>query len=352
VGQPPVVVTQPQPQSVLVGQPATFSVTVIGDGPCTYQWRKSGVNIAGATASTLIIPAAQLSDQANYSVVITCQFGTVTSIDAPLTVNEPPRIVFDPISEFVIAGTNAIISADAVGTEPLTYQWYYESTFTGQNAGTPVANATGATLVFRDVALPLTGHYYCIARNPFGSATSKYASIDVLSPPVVQSHPTSISVASGGSAVFAGSVAGTGMLMLQWLYNGQPITGATNATLAMGNVQLTQAGTYQLRASNLLGTATTTVAFLTVDGSVGGSGSVRTLQLPVVQSGTLTLQFTTSSGQAATTAQLTGLRVQGSSDLATWADVPVIISVVGDRFQITLNDPAVLPYRFYRVIYP
>jgi hypothetical protein len=183
IGEPPVITDNPRPLTVQVGVSATFSVTVTGDGPCTYQWTRDGVVIPGATAAVLTIAAAQLSDEADYAVGVTCPFGFVNSAAARLTVVEAPRIVFDPISEVVLAGTNAVISADAVGTEPLTYQWYYEGVSSGRNAGTPVVNATGATLVFQDVEDSRTGSYYCIASNPYGSAVSRAASITVLAPP-------------------------------------------------------------------------------------------------------------------------------------------------------------------------
>lgn len=352
VGQPPVIVTQPQPLSVLVGQPAAFSVTVTGDGPCTYQWRKNGADVPGATGATLVIASAQFSDDADYSVVVNCAFGSVTSIDAHLTVNEAPRIVFHPISEVVIAGTNAVISADARGSEPLTYQWYYEPVFTGRNAGTPVTGGTGATLVFRDVGLALTGSYYCIAQNPFGSTISRAATINVLSPPVLTSQPASLSVNSGASGGFTAAATGSGAVGYQWFFNDLPIAGANAATLAFSGIQPGQAGFYHVRATNLLGSATSAVALLTVDGNTGTANAVRTLQLPVVQAGTLTVRFSTRDGSPATAALLAGLRVQGSSDLIGWADIPVVVAVVNDRFQLSVNDPSVLPYRFYRVIYP
>ena len=157
---------------------------------------------------------------------------------------------------------------------------------------------------------------------------------------------------SGSSAGFSASVTGSGELAYQWFFNDQPIPGANSAALAIVGIQPSQAGFYFLRATNLLGTANSAVASLTVDGSIGSSSGVRTLQLPIVQSGTLTVQFSTRDGSPAAAGQLAGLRVQGSSDLVGWVDIPAIVSVVGDRFQISVNDPAVLPYRFYRVIYP
>ena len=47
----PVITTQPQPQTVIAGNSATFTVTATGTAPLAYQWRFKGTNIASATAS-------------------------------------------------------------------------------------------------------------------------------------------------------------------------------------------------------------------------------------------------------------------------------------------------------------
>jgi hypothetical protein len=52
-----------------------------------YQWRKSGVNISGATASSYTTPATALADNgALFSVVVSNTAGTATSNNAALTV--------------------------------------------------------------------------------------------------------------------------------------------------------------------------------------------------------------------------------------------------------------------------
>ena len=89
---PPVIFTQPQNMAVLEGQTATFSVDATG-APLSYQWRRNGVPIAGATAASYTTPALTIAadNGATYSVVITNGVpGTVTSGMATLTVSAPP----------------------------------------------------------------------------------------------------------------------------------------------------------------------------------------------------------------------------------------------------------------------
>ena len=89
----PVIVLPPTNQAVNAGWPATFSVTATGTAPLTYQWRKNGVNIPGATANPYTTAAATTNDNgAQYGVVVANADGSVTSSVATLTVkvNHPP----------------------------------------------------------------------------------------------------------------------------------------------------------------------------------------------------------------------------------------------------------------------
>jgi hypothetical protein len=86
-GTPPSITTQPANQTVAVGQTATFSVVASGTAPLSYQWRKNGANISGATSSSYTTPATVSSDNGSlFSVVVSNPYGNVTSANATLTV--------------------------------------------------------------------------------------------------------------------------------------------------------------------------------------------------------------------------------------------------------------------------
>ena len=82
----PSISVQPASQTKCVATSVTFSVTAAGTG-LTYQWRKGGTNIGGATSSTYTIPSVVVGDAANYDVVITGTCGNITSSAATLTIN-------------------------------------------------------------------------------------------------------------------------------------------------------------------------------------------------------------------------------------------------------------------------
>jgi DNA-binding beta-propeller fold protein YncE len=92
-GTPPAIVTQPVNVTVTAGTAAAFSVTTSGYGTITYQWRKDGNAITGATSASLSIATTVAADAGSYTVVASSSYGTATSSAATLTVNPAPAPV-------------------------------------------------------------------------------------------------------------------------------------------------------------------------------------------------------------------------------------------------------------------
>lgn len=80
---------QPQPQTVLVGNNATFTAAASGIGALRFQWRLNGANLSSATNTSLTLTNCQLADQGNYSVTVSNALGWQVSADAWLQVNGP-----------------------------------------------------------------------------------------------------------------------------------------------------------------------------------------------------------------------------------------------------------------------
>jgi tripartite motif-containing protein 71 len=76
----------PQSQTALLYDPVTFTVSAT-NGPLTYQWRKNGTAIAGATNTSHTIAMVLPGDAGSYDVVVASACGSVTSAAATLTVN-------------------------------------------------------------------------------------------------------------------------------------------------------------------------------------------------------------------------------------------------------------------------
>ena len=164
--------TQPQNQTVNIGQTATFSAAATGSPSPSYQWRKNGANISGATASSYTVSNVQLTHAGTYDVVASNLGGNVPSSGATLTVNGPPVVTSQPASQTAVAGATITLSVTASGSSPLTYQWRRE--------GTNLTGATSASLVLNAAQPGDSGYYSVVVTNPNGTTTSTTATINVL----------------------------------------------------------------------------------------------------------------------------------------------------------------------------
>lgn len=82
----PVITSTPAPRTIVVGSSTVLFVGANGTGGLIYQWRKNGNPLAGGNAATYTITNAQLTDSANYDVVVTNSAGSATSAAAAVTV--------------------------------------------------------------------------------------------------------------------------------------------------------------------------------------------------------------------------------------------------------------------------
>jgi hypothetical protein len=115
---PPLIVTQPQSQTVTVGNDAIFNVFASGDD--AFQWLFNGYELPGATQPMLWLTNVQTNQTGNYSVLVTNALGSVTSSNALLTV-VLPQYALDPTNlvSWWQGENNAL---DALGVNPGTLQ--------------------------------------------------------------------------------------------------------------------------------------------------------------------------------------------------------------------------------------
>jgi uncharacterized repeat protein (TIGR01451 family) len=89
---PPFLLSQPQGTNVYVGETATFRVEADGSEPLFYQWRFNGVNLPGATNTTLVLSNVQPSQAGGYTVLVSNAVDRVLSASAALGVAVPPVV--------------------------------------------------------------------------------------------------------------------------------------------------------------------------------------------------------------------------------------------------------------------
>lgn len=175
---PAINAADPADLSVFQGDPATFGVSPSGTAPLSYQWKRNGVAIAGATGSRYTLPSAtQAADNgATFSVDVSSPWGVATSRTATLTVDvavAPAIGAEEPIDQTVVEGFPATFSVSPTGTPPFSYQW--------KRGGVAIAGATASdyTLASTTLALDDGATFSVDVRNLWGSATSRTAKLTV-----------------------------------------------------------------------------------------------------------------------------------------------------------------------------
>jgi hypothetical protein len=257
-----VITSNPSNQTLCQGANATFTVAATG-GSLTYQWRKNGVNIVGATSTNYLIASVGAAEAGSYDCVVTSACGTQTSTAAILTVNLNPAISIQPVNQFPCPGGTATFSVTATGGG-LTYQW--------KKNNDKIEGATGSTLAISHVSAGDEGSYIVTVSGPCGiPLSSNAATLTINVPPTVTAHPSAQAVCPGASVSF--SVVGTGNgLTYRWrkdgtpLVNGGSISGATSATLIINPVAAGDVGSYTVVLSTgCAPDATSNVAALTLN---------------------------------------------------------------------------------------
>jgi alpha-tubulin suppressor-like RCC1 family protein len=167
------------------------------------------------------------------------------------------HFVRQPVDLNLIAGQRTFLHAAAVGSGPINYQWTLN--------GTNLVGATNAQLIVTESQAPDDGGYALIVSNGLTTITSAVATVTISpSAPIILTQPAGRVALPGTTVLFNPSFLGTAPISFQWTYNGTNLPNATNRSLLLPDLQLHQAGLYQVVLSNALGSVTSAVAQLEV----------------------------------------------------------------------------------------
>jgi hypothetical protein len=259
VNVPPAITVQPENQTVLAPATATFSVTATGTAPLSYQWKRNGADIPGATSATYTTPATSGADHgAVFSVTVSNVAGNLASANATLTVNVAAAVTVQPQAQAVVAPAPATFSVTAAGSAPIAYQW--------RRNGSPIGGATAAS--YTTPATSGADHgavFSVVVSNAFGTDTSSNAALTVNLPPAITVQPASQSVIAPATATFSVTATGTGPLSYQWRKNSVALPGAVSASYTTPATTLADHGSsFTVVVSSPHGSVTSNVATLTV----------------------------------------------------------------------------------------
>ncbi|MCX8516809.1 MAG: DUF1566 domain-containing protein [Rhodoferax sp.] len=251
----PTIGTQPASQSVVTGSSATFTVATTGSAMLTYQWKKNGTDISGATNSSYTTPPTTSADDgAQFSVVVSNSAGSTTSSDARLGVtNVPvaPAIGKQPENQSVVTGASASFSVTAAGTSP-SYQW--------KKNGSDISGAISSTYTMLATSLEDNGALFTVVvSNTAGTVTSNEGRLAVSPPaPTIGTQPAAQTVAPGKTATFSVTASGTGELHYQWRKYGANIDGATlNSYTTPATTSFDNGAPYSVVVTDSLGNTVT-----------------------------------------------------------------------------------------------
>lgn len=250
-----------------VGSDVTLTAVVAGSQPASYQWYYGNIALTnnahhlGASSSQLTITNIQTTDAGNYWLVASNIAGVSTSSVATITVGYAPSFLLQPVGQTNMTGSAITFLTAVSGSEPLSYQWYQNTTALTNDARR--SDATSTNLTITDLVTGDSGNYTLRVSNVFGITTSVVAMLSVPVPPSITTQPRGYSVPVGLPVTLTAAASGGAPLRYQWVLNGTAVANATNTSLTISNLALANFGNYQLVVTNGGGAVTSIVASVT-----------------------------------------------------------------------------------------
>ncbi len=163
IEQAPSITMQPKNVGACEGSPVSLSVATSGNG-LTYQWRKNGTTISGATDSLLTITSVDATTIGQYTCVVSgaCSPSAISQ-NAFVSIAPSTTITNQPIGQTIEEGRPLRLVVEASGGV-LTYQW--------RKNGEPISGATNEEYVIASTELSDAGTYKCDVVGGCGSESS------------------------------------------------------------------------------------------------------------------------------------------------------------------------------------
>jgi len=165
----PVTITSPPLTQVApAGGTATFQVAATGYPQPNYRWLFMGDEVPGANGNSLVITNVGTNALGEYQVIAWNTYSAASN-SAQLIMSPSLRAPFVGLT--ALWGKPATLSVSALGSGPLSYQWFKD--------GAPVPGATNNKLSFATIQIRDGGLYSVVVSSPWGSVTNAAAQVVV-----------------------------------------------------------------------------------------------------------------------------------------------------------------------------
>lgn len=166
---PPVITRAPQvTNTIFAGSSLSLSVWAEGAAPLNFRWLSNGIS-TGVLATNITFNNLSAGSK-TFSVVVTNNYGAITSSVSFVVAASAPVILQQPQSSSRFVGFPFSFSITAGGSAPLTYYWKLGSTVVQAGASSSYSNTA---------SLGNAGTYTCIVSNALGTITSSNAVLTV-----------------------------------------------------------------------------------------------------------------------------------------------------------------------------
>ena len=258
---PPTIITQPVGGTRSTGSSFKFTISARGSRTLTYQWYKNTSPILNETSNELNLTNLQLSDDDNYYCIVSNHGYSIISNIVKLNVLISLNFATQPTSLEVNPNSNISFTASAVGTGPITYIWYKNSS---------IYPGISDVIFINNVTKNEEGSYFAVASNLVTSITSNTATLKINDEILIKDQPDNTSLNVGDNLTLILSCVGTFPISAQWRknntnYGSLSTTNTGDVDLSIDNIQNTDEGDYDCVLTNIVGSVTSNKALVYIN---------------------------------------------------------------------------------------
>ncbi|CAI5454961.1 unnamed protein product [Caenorhabditis angaria] len=260
---PPVIADEERVLQVKEETPFTILCPAVGSPTPSIVWKKDGVEIEGATTTSLDLGIVDSKTDGRYTCVATNEAGSATA-DFMVDVMTRPKFSKSENEIKVIEGDRTKLECKVDGHPKPTIKWLKGGR--PLNMTNMILSPRGETLMILNARRSDGGSYSCVARNAAGESEAGF-NVNILTVPYIEEQiDQNPRVVAGQSLVMRCPVRGNPKPVIQWSRNNKKITYGdiyallNDQDLVIKEPKTDDEGTYTCEASNEAGELNTNFA--------------------------------------------------------------------------------------------